>query len=117
MITEATRTETKAVIDAIDKSDLGEDRKSALRRLLVQAEEGTNGLTQKAKLQNVSESVFSLCVLTALGMVDATGGGRRGLYRLLERTRWQVVLIVAIIGGLLAFRPELAALLRTALGM
>ena len=116
MITEATRTETKAVIGAIDKSDLGEDRKSALRRLLVQAEEGTNGLTQKAKLQNVSESVFSLCVLTALGMVDASDGARRGLYRLLERTRWQVVLIVAIIGVLLAFRPELAELIGTLAG-
>ena len=58
MITEAVKEETKSVLAAIDESRMDPDRKSRLRRMLVRAEEGTNGLTPEQKLQTVSESVF-----------------------------------------------------------
>ena len=118
MIAETVKEETRAVLSAIDAAPMEADRKSALRRIVVRAEEGTNGLTPEAKLQTVSESVFDLCLLQAFDMIDAAkeGRGRAGLYRLIERTRWQIVAIVGIVAALVAFHPEIVNVIRFCMG-
>lgn len=70
MIAEAVREETRAVLAMIDASGMEPDRKSTLRRIVLHAEEGTNCLEPATKLQNVSETVFDLCLFQAFEMVD-----------------------------------------------
>ena len=113
MIAEDVREETRAVLAAIDASGMEDDRKSALRRIIVRAEEGTNGLPPDQKLQNVSETVFDLCLLQAFDMIDADrrGRGRAGLYGMVRDCKWAIVALAAIVCGMLAFRPELADLI------
>ena len=118
MITEAVKEETKAVLAAIDASGIDPRRKSSLRKMLVRAEEGTNGLTPEQKLQTVSESVFDLCLLQVFDMIDAdkAGRGRTGLYGMIRECKWAIVALAAIVCGMLAFRPELAGLIGTLAG-
>jgi hypothetical protein len=79
----------------------------------VKAEEGTNGLPPDEKLQNVSETVFDLCLLQAFDMIDADrrGRGRAGLYGMVRDCKWAIVALAAIVCGMLAFSPELADLI------
>ena len=118
MITEEVKEEARAVLDAIEASKMDPARKSHLRRMLVRAEEGTNGLAPEAKLQNVSESVFDLCLLQVFDMIDAdkAGRGRAGLYGMIRECKWAIVALAAIVCGMLAFRPELAGLIGTLAG-
>lgn len=50
----------ETTLKIIDSSDLDEAAKMYYADLTVQAAEGTNGLTEKEKLQNVSETCFTL---------------------------------------------------------
>ena len=74
--------------------------------------------TPAAKLQNVSESVFDLCLLQVFDMIDAdkAGRGRAGLYGMIRECKWAIVALAAIVCGMLAFRPELAGLISTLAG-
>jgi len=85
-----------------------------LQDILLHAEEGTNGLTQEEKLQNVSETVFSIVTMMVSQRLDGFGK-LQGLFKVIEACRWQITIIAGIIGTCLIFRPEVAELLKAVL--
>lgn len=99
--------ESKAVSLA-DKDDFIE--------IMSEAAEGTNGLTVEEKTQANSVNIFNLCYLF---MRDKLEGGPRGfwqgLFHLIERCSWQIVVIVAIIAVAVIFRPEIAEVIKAAI--
>ena len=79
--------------------------------IMTQSAEGTNGLTTDQKLQACAENTANLCYLYIRDKLEGGGGGRAGLYRLIYKCRNQIVVIVLGAFALLAFRPQLAAIL------
>ncbi len=82
--------------------------------LLTEAADGTNGLTLEEKVQANANNTFNLCYLMIRDKLEG-GGGRSGLYMLIFRCRWQIVILAGFITLLLAFRPQLAAIIEAAL--
>lgn len=78
--------------------------------LLHEAAEGTNGLTLEEKVQANSVNTFNLCYLMIRDKLE-NNTGRAGLYRLIERCKWQLTIIAGFISVVLAFRPQLAAVI------
>jgi len=58
------------MIDEINNSKLSELEKTELTNILIDAADGTNGLSKEDKLQNVSETVFALAKLDTQGAID-----------------------------------------------
>ncbi len=58
------------MIDGINASKMSELEKTELTNTLIDAADGTNGLSKEDKLQNVSETVFALARLGAQGAID-----------------------------------------------
>ena len=93
----------------IDESKkLEETDKVLYRSLLQDAAEGTNGLTEKDKLQNVSETVFTIVQLL---IIDKLAKDRTSIWNTVIHCKWQIVIIAAILAVTLIFRPELSSLL------
>ena len=65
------------MIGQINSSALGGIEKTALANIMVDAAEGTNGLSKEDKLQNVSETVFALAVLDAQGAIERFEAAKR----------------------------------------
>ncbi len=84
-----------------------------LIEIIAQAAEGTNGLTAEEKTQANSENIFNLCYLFIRDKLEG-GGSRAGLYRLIYMCRHQITILGLGALGLLAFRPQVAALLEGA---
>lgn len=58
------------MIDEINASKMSELEKTELTNIMIDAADGTNGLSKEDKLQNVSETVFALAKLDAQGAID-----------------------------------------------
>ena len=58
------------MIGQINSSGMDGIEKTELANIMVDAAEGTNGLSKEDKLQNVSETVFALAVLDAQGAIE-----------------------------------------------
>ena len=82
--------------------------------IMLDAKNGANGLPTEEKLQACSENIANLCYLIIRDKLEG-GGGRAGLYVLIYRCRWQIVILAGFITLLLAFRPQLAAIIEAAL--
>ena len=113
MIKDKIQSQTKACLSAIDGSaHLDENDKILFRDLINNAANGTNGLDKEEKLQNVSETVFSLVMLKILDKCTSPKEDRRySLYRMITECKWAICLLGAILSLALILRPELSALL------
>ena len=65
------------MIGQINSSAMGGIEKTELANIMVDAAEGTNGLSKEDKLQNVSETVFALAVLDAQGAIERFEAAKR----------------------------------------
>ena len=106
----------EAVINALKTdSRLSLSERDDMIEIMSEARDGTNGLTVEDKTQANSVNIANLTYLFIRHLLEGRETGRGGLYRLIRDCRWQIVLIVAILSVLLAFRPQLAALIEAAL--
>lgn len=64
-------------IKEINASDMSDPEKTELTNILIDAADGTNGLSKEEKLQNVSETVFALAQLNAQGAIDRFESAKR----------------------------------------
>lgn len=105
---------TQMLIGEIQKSSkISADEKGDLQDILLHAEAGTNGLTQEEKIQNVSESVYSLVSMMIAQRLDGSRWGKlEGLYKTIIETKWQICIVAGILAMALIFRPEVAELLK-----
>ena len=82
--------------------------------ILAQSGEGTNGLTPEQKLQATSEGLFNLTYLFIRDKLE-TPKPATSWKDVLIKCSWQTVAVVAItvpaVTALLAYRPQLAAIL------
>ena len=65
------------MIQKISESKADEFEKTELTNILIDAADGTNGLSKEDKLQNVSETVFALAKLDAQGALDRIESAER----------------------------------------
>ena len=116
MIQDKIKSNRNAVLAAIDSSmHIDENNKILFRDLINNAADGTNGLNQEEKLQNVSETVFSLVMLKILDKCDKTVENRNySLYRMLAECKWAICVLGAIVSTALILRPELSTLITSA---
>lgn len=101
----------ETAIQAIEQSSL----RSAVRDDLVEAIElsrdATNGLDKEQKLQAVAENMFLLARLFALTVVEGAKPRVDSWKDVIIACKWQLVLATSIVSALLAYRPQLGALL------
>lgn len=118
-------------VQQIENSEwLSDEEKLSLRSKLRHTFEGTNGLTQKDKLQSVSESVYWLSEADGrqterFNKLEASikasfddlkdnhiyNGKFSGLFRLLENAKWAITVCVIAICTLFTFHPQIALML------
>lgn len=113
MIKDKIRSQTTACLSAIDgSSHLDENDKILFRDLINNAANGTNGLDKEEKLQNVSETVFSLVMLKILDKCSSPKEERKySLYKMVSECKWAICVLGGILSIALILRPELSALL------
>lgn len=85
-----------------------------MQDILLHAEEGTNGLTQEEKLQNVSETVFSIVSMMVSQRLDGFGK-LNAICKVIVETKWQICIVVGTLAMALVFRPEVAEILKALL--
>jgi len=90
-------------------SKLSPDEKEDLTDALESCLEGTNGLTPDEKLQNVSESVFTLM---RLHVRARCASGVKSWKDVLVNCKRELMWILFAFFGLLFFHPEIAAMLK-----
>ena len=79
--------------------------------IMTEACEGTNGLSSEEKLQANSVNIANLCYLFIRDKLeDRPAGFWPALFRLIERCKWQITIIVLGAFALLAYRPQIAQL-------
>lgn len=113
MLQDKIKSNRNAVLSAIDSSShIDENDKILFRDLINNAADGTNGLTQEQKLQNVSETVFSLVMLKILDKCSVPKEIKRySIYRMVAECKWAICLLGGIISAALIMRPELSSLI------
>lgn len=78
---------------------------------ISEAAEGTNGFTIEQKTQANAQNIFNLCYLFIRDKIESgssAAGFWPGLFRLIERCKWQITIIVLGAFALLAYRPQIA---------
>jgi len=96
--------------------NLTTDEKGDYQDILLHASAGTNGLTPEEKLQNATESIFSLvCMMITQRLDGGQSGKLQGLYKVIEACKWQITIVAGILATCLIFRPEVAELLKALL--
>ena len=109
MMQDKIKHQLEGTLQKIDESKkLNETDKVLYRDLLQSAADGTNGLTEKDKLQNVSETCFTI---TQLLILDKLANDKSTIWSVIRDCKWAIVIIVAILSVALVFRPELASLI------
>ena len=113
MIKDKIRSQTTACLSAIDNSKhLDENDKILFRDLINNAANGTNGLDKEEKLQNVSETVFSLVMLKILDKCTSNEDNKRySLYSMIAECKWAICVLGGILSLVLILRPEISALI------
>ena len=103
------QTQLESTLSKIDNSKKLEETDKVLYRDLIQTcAENTNGVTAEEKLQNTTETVFTIVQLLILNKLDVS---RHSIWGVIRECKWQIVIIVAILSLVLIFRPELASLI------
>lgn len=115
MMQDKIKSNRNAVLSAIDSSThIDENDKILFRDLINNAADGTNGLSQDEKLQNVSETVFSLVMLKILDKCSEPNENKKySLYRMVTECKWAICVLGGIISAALILRPELSSLIST----
>lgn len=113
MIKDKIKSQTTACLSAIDNSShLDENDKILFRDLINNAANGTNGLDKEEKLQNVSETVFSLVMLKILDKCTSPKDEKRySLYKMVTECKWAICVLGGILSLALILRPELSSLI------
>lgn len=113
MIKDKIQSQTRACLSAIDRSQhLDENDKILFRDLINNAANGTNGLDKEEKLQNVSETVFSLVMLKILDKCASPKEDvRYSIYRTIAECKWAICVLGGILSVALIMRPELSTLI------
>jgi prenyltransferase beta subunit len=113
MMQDKIKSNRNAVLSAIDSSThIDENDKILFRDLINNAADGTNGLGQEEKLQNVSETVFSLVMLKILDKCAAPDVKKRySLYSMIAECKWAICVLGGIVSIALIMRPELSSLI------
>ncbi len=109
MFKEKIKHQLESTLLKIDESKkLEETDKVLYRDLLQDCAENTNGKTAEEKLQNTTETVFTIVQLLIL---DKLADNKNTIWNVIKDCKWALVIIVAILSLTLIFRPELASLL------
>ena len=109
MLQDKIKHQLDGTLKKIDESkNIKETDKVIYRDLLEDAAKNTNGVSQEEKLQGVTESVF---LITQLLVLDKLDNDKSVIWHVIERSKWAIVIIVAILALLLLFRPELSAVI------
>lgn len=119
MLQDKIKSNRNAVLSAIDSSNhIDENDKILFRDLINNAADGTNGLNQEDKLQNVSETVFSLVMLKILDKCSKQKEDirRYTIYSTIAECKWAICLLGGIISTALILRPELSTLISSLFG-
>ena len=113
MMQDKIKSQRNACLSEIDNSkSLDENDKILFRDLINNAADGTNGLNQEEKLQNVSETVFSLVMLRILDKCSLPKEDKRySLYKMVTECKWAICVLGGILSVGLILRPELSALI------
>ena len=98
---------TQLLIGEIQASKkLTAEEKGDLQDVLLHAEAGTNGLTQEEKLQNVSETTYSIVSMMVAEKLDGAKKGKlEGLYNVMIECKWAICVLAGIIGLACIFQP------------
>lgn len=83
--------------------------------ILAQSAQGTNGLGPEEKLQAASENIFNLTYLVIRDKLDAPRSRLSLIRDIAIACRWQITIIALGVCAVLAFRPQIAALIEAAL--
>lgn len=108
MISEKNQQKAEIAKAELLKSNLSELEKEDLADALDRSLEGTNGLTQEQKIQNLSESVFSLVRLFVHARCST---GVKSWKDVLVICRRELMYLGFGLAALLLFRPEIAQVL------
>lgn len=108
MISEKNQRKLQLSKDELMSSKLSPDEKEDLADALESCLEGTNGLTPDEKLQNVSESVFTLM---RLHVRARCASGIKSWKDVLVICRRELMYLGFGLTALLLFRPEIAQVL------
>lgn len=113
MIQDRIKSQRNACLSKIERSSSIDDADKMLFRDLVNnAADGTNGLSQEQKLQNVSETVFSLVMLKIMDKCSEVRESKIStMYSTISDCKWAICVLGGIIALMCVLRPELSALL------
>lgn len=115
MMLDRIKSQRDACIESIDKSEFIDDGdKIMFRDLINNAANGTNGLNHDEKLQNVSETVFSLVMLKILDKCNGYIGSSNkvtSIYQTIVECKWPLVVLGAIIATVLIVVPEIVPII------
>lgn len=109
MISEKNQRKLQLSKEELMTSKLSTQEKDDLLEALESSLEGTNGLTQDEKLQNVSESVFTLMRLFVRARCAV---GAKSWKDVLVNCKREIMWLGFALFGLLFFHPEIAAMLK-----
>ena len=90
---------------------MSSEEKMDLESILLSASEGTNGLSEKDKLQSVSETVYNIVTLMIAKTLDGASGKWNTLCKMVVECKWAIVVLVGIVVAGSIFQPQLCALL------
>ncbi len=100
---------TETVAALRDSKTLSLSDKDDYIEILSEAAEGTNGLTVEEKTQANSVNIFNLCYLFMRDKLEGrVFGFWPSLFKLIERCKWQITIIILGAFALLAYRPQIA---------
>lgn len=120
MMLDRIKSQRDACLDAIDNSNFIDDGdKMMFRDLINNAANGTNGLIHDEKLQNVSETVFSLVMLKILDKCNGYIGSSNKastIYQTIVECKWPLVVLGAIVGTVLIIAPEILPIITKCFG-
>lgn len=115
------------MVEQVEASELDPAVKEEVIQNLTSTAAATNGFTQEEKIQSISINQFDMARSDARIHLSMASGFKRieekiaalgpvgfwpALFRLLEKCRWQLCIIVAIVAVTVILKPELAEYLR-----
>lgn len=110
-VSEQNENKARTTIDMVRASCLDAGMKEDLEDIITETKENTNGRTAEEKLQSVCLSQFHLARLISSVLVQKSTEPRRGWKDVIIECKWQIVCIACIVCALLAYRPQLSAVI------
>lgn len=113
-VPEKIRNRTDEIVAALKESrSLSLSDRDDYIEIMKKACEGTNGLSLDEKIQACAENMANFCYLFLRDKLEGWPSGFwPALFRLVERCRWQITIIVLGALALFAYRPEIAGILK-----